>query len=78
MGSGRKPSQSPSAAHYGFEAFQRNILFTDTSNTYRRVSNPAKSVTDADCYDLVSLSSSDPNWSQYFYFGGTGYSTSCE
>jgi hypothetical protein len=42
MGSGRKPSTSPSAAHYGFEAFQRHILFTDTTTTTGTSRIPAR------------------------------------
>jgi hypothetical protein len=71
MGSGHWPYEG-----YGYTAFQRGLRYVDTSNFYQRATGLTRSVTNNMCYDL-SLYSSSGSWEEYFYFGGSGYNTSC-
>ena len=57
-------------------AFQRNILYVDTGNTYRTPSLTATH-TDYWCYNILLYSSSS-SWGTYFYAGGSGYNTECQ
>jgi hypothetical protein len=71
MGSGRWPYQG-----YAQAAYQRGLRYVDTSNFYQRATGLNRSVTNNMCYDL-SLHSSSGSWEEYFYFGGSGFNTSC-
>lgn len=67
MGSGRFPSEGKNYA-----AYQRNMKYIDTTNTYRTVTLTT-SRTDAYCYD-ITMTSGDASWGTYILFGGPGYS----
>lgn len=56
-------------------AYQRNILYVDTSNNYRSPSLTG-TYTDYWCYDISSYDGG--SWGNYFYFGGSGYNTDCQ
>jgi hypothetical protein len=71
MGSGNWPYQG-----FGYAAYQHGLRYVDTSNFYQRATGLNKSVTNRMCYDLDLLSSSG-SWEEYFYFGGSGFNTSC-
>lgn len=71
MGSGHWPYEG-----YGYAAYQRGVRYVDTSNFYQRATGLSRSVTNNMCYDLRLLSSAG-SWEEYFYFGGSGYNTSC-
>jgi len=71
MGSGHWPYEG-----FGYAAYQRALRYVDTSNYYQRASGLTRSVTNNMCYDL-DLHTSTGSWEEYFYFGGSGYNTSC-
>ncbi len=71
MGSGHWPSEG-----YGAAAYHRNIKYVDTDNYYRNSTGMTASRSNSNCYD-ISLTSSSGSWEVYFYFGGSGYNTSC-
>lgn len=71
MGSGHWPYEG-----YSWAAYQRAIRYVDTSNFYQRASGLSRSTTNDQCYDL-GLASSTGDWEEYFYFGGSGFNTSC-
>lgn len=71
MGSGNWPYQG-----FGYAAYQRGLRYVDTSNFYQRATGLNRSVTNNMCYDLDLLSSGG-SWEEYFYFGGSGFNTSC-
>jgi Neprosin/CARDB len=71
MGSGRFPTEG-----YQYAAYIRQLKFVDTSNVSQdstwltRATYDTNGVDDSTHYDLILSSSTDPNWLQYFYFGG--------
>jgi len=73
MGSGRWPYQGFAQA-----AFQKRIQYYDTRLASQRATSLSTIITDRWCYDIALNSSTDDNWRQYFYFGGSGYNTECQ
>jgi hypothetical protein len=71
MGSGHWPYEG-----YSWAAYQRAIRYVDTSNFYQRATGLSRSVTNNMCYDL-DLQSSTGDWEEFFYFGGSGFNSSC-
>jgi hypothetical protein len=69
MGSGDWPSQG-----FGYSAYQRNLRYLDISNNFQDASGLAPRVTQSNCYDLVSPTSTT---GQGFYFGGPGRNENC-
>jgi hypothetical protein len=73
MGSGRFPKEG-----WQYAAFIRSLKYLDLNN-YLQDSIPltknthdTNDVDNSNYYDLSLYSSTDPNWLQYFYFGGPG------
>lgn len=73
MGSGYWPYQG-----FRWAAYQRRVQYFDTSRVTRSATGLYSIITDRWCYDISLRSSSDTNWNQYFYFGGSGYNTECQ
>ena len=71
MGSGGWPYEA-----FSFTAYQRNIKYVDVSNFYRSATGLSPSATNNNCYD-IDLVESNGSWGVYFYFGGSGFNSSC-
>lgn len=71
MGSGHFPGDG-----FGYAAYQRQIRYISTSNTWGTRPSLTATRSDSDCYD-ISLHSSSGSWERYFYFGGPGYRAHC-
>lgn len=71
MGSGAYPS-----AWFKYAAYQKNILYVNTSNVYSDPSGLTAYRDDAYCYD-ITLGNDPGNWGRYFFFGGPGYNSNC-
>jgi hypothetical protein len=68
MGSGRFASEGWSRA-----AYFRNLTFFWAPNTYWWWDSGSPRATDSACYSVSSaFYSSDPNWQNWYYFGGPG------
>lgn len=67
MGSGQFPSEG-----WQHSAYTRHITYVDMTNVTRNATNLIPAVSDSSYYDLSLYSSGDPNWLNYFYFGGPG------
>jgi hypothetical protein len=67
MGSGHFASEG-----WQHSAFTKHITYVDMTSTIRNASNLTPSITNPSYYDLSLFSTSDPNWVNYFYFGGPG------
>jgi hypothetical protein len=71
MGSGRFPTEG-----YQYAAYIRQLKYVDTNNVSQDSTGLTKGTSDTNgvdnstYYDLILSSSTDPNWLQYFYFGG--------
>jgi hypothetical protein len=72
MGSGLFASEGWTKA-----AYQREIMYVNTSNQYTHMTSPYISETDSNCYDINFIAGTG-NWKSYFYMGGTGYNTNCQ
>lgn len=73
MGSGAFPS-----AGWTFAAWMNQIRYNDSnpsgsSVTWTEATGLTADRSDAACYDISVVQSSDPNWHTYFYYGGPGY-----
>jgi len=75
MGSGRFASEAWSHA-----AYFRNLTYYWAPSTYWWWDSGSPSATDSGCYSVSSaLYSNDPNWRNWYYFGGPGKeSTNCK
>ena len=71
MGSGHWPSEG-----FGHAAYQRNVQYIDTNNFYQRATSLNASRTNRNCYD-INLVESSGSWQVFFFFGGSGFNTSC-
>jgi hypothetical protein len=67
MGSGHFSNEG-----WQHSAYTRHITYVDMTNVTRNASNLIPSITNSSYYDLSLFLSSDPNWVNYFYFGGPG------
>lgn len=73
MGSGRFAGNG-----FGQAAFQKRLHYVDLNMFQQRTTSTFNIVTDSSCYNLRRHSSSDDNWREYFYYGGSGYNTNCQ
>ncbi|MFY2560251.1 neprosin family prolyl endopeptidase [Corallococcus terminator] len=71
MGSGSYPGQG-----FTFAAYTRNMVYVDTTNTYREAASLGAWRNDSNCYD-ITLGNNPGGWGRYFYFGGPGYNANC-
>jgi len=71
MGSGHWPYEG-----YSWCAYQRNLKYVDVSNFYQNATGLSPSVTNNMCYD-INLFETNGSWNVYFYFGGSGFNSSC-
>ena len=73
MGSGRFPNEG-----WQHAAYIRQLKYVDTNNVSQDSTGLTKGTRDtngvdnSNYYDLILSSSTDPNWLQFFYFGGPG------
>lgn len=77
MGSGRFPSEGWQKA-----AYIKKLKYVDLNNylhdsTWLTKDTSANGADNSDYYDLALHSSADPEWLQYFYFGGRGRLNNC-
>lgn len=73
MGSGAFPE---SGFHYA--AYQRAWQYYDATGIMKNVVSASASNTNANCYKTGALSVTTSSWGTYFYFGGSGYGTTCQ
>ena len=72
MGSGAFP-----ASGFGHAAYQRRIWYYDSPTTTKWANGLVESRTNKSCYDISTVSTGDPAWGTWFFFGGPGYNLSC-
>lgn len=67
MGSGHFASEG-----FGYSAFVKHIRYIDTAHFTQEASGLFTNATNTSYYDIILHSSGDPNYVNYFYFGGPG------
>ena len=72
MGSGAYP-----VSGFGQAAYQRRIWYFDAPTSAKWATGLSESRTNKSCYDISTVSTGDPNWGTYFFFGGPGFNLSC-
>ena len=73
MGSGHYPSEL-----FGKASYFRNLQYLNISGYFNKAENLIPYATKSHCYDVLIIKKEVQNSGTHFYFGGPGYSPSCQ